>query len=444
MIPWIAAKADHLGARREQQDRVTVLTFPPRRECLVLVSDGVGGMAGGGLASQAVLDVANKLWAAQKTQPVSPRDFLLKLCQLAHREISRIGKEIDEGPRATIAAAYVYGGEACWVHSGDSRVYQFRDSVMVSRTRDHSILQVLVDRGSVKEEEMGTHPDQGKLLQSLGGDEFKVPTIGNGRVGPGDAFLVCSDGFWEHITPKEIGGMFATGPDLPRSLQQHVNLAAKRGGAKADNVSAAAVALVGKRSPADYAALALDFAREHVLILVLVVFMLFGVIVLLLLPAKPPPVRGDQNGQTGTANSNGAPGLGGLGVNSAATPERKIHSDAPAITTPLPGHQDETVDPTQLKKGSGPGGNDASNATSPPAPQSLSTDVKSSEIRPPPASTPPQADPVPVKAPFVGTPPPGATEKALRDKKERDAAAARDAAKRTGGFHKTPGEAVHQ
>src|SRR4051812_48580514 len=102
MTPWIVAKANHLGARREQQDRAAVLTNPRTGECLLVVSDGVGGQEGGALASQAVVDVANKLWVAKNGRPVPPKEFLSRLCQAAHAEIIRIGKQMDVGPRATI------------------------------------------------------------------------------------------------------------------------------------------------------------------------------------------------------------------------------------------------------------------------------------------------------------------------------------------------------
>ncbi len=251
MTPWIFAQAEHLGSRREQQDRHAVLISSRTRECLLIVSDGVGGQEGGAVASQAVVDVAAKLWAAKDGRPVPPKEFLSRLCQTAHAEIVRRGQQLEVGPRATIAAVYLSNGHAIWAHSGDSRVYQFRDGVLVSRTRDHSVLQILVDRGSVREDEMGTHPDQGKLLQSLGGEEYKEPTFGSARTGPGDAFLLCTDGFWEHITPVEAAALVAMGPHMKQGMQKAVAVAAKRGGAKADNVTVAAVAVVGQKGLAE-------------------------------------------------------------------------------------------------------------------------------------------------------------------------------------------------
>lgn len=240
---WNTAKADHVGARADQQDRVEVFSDHEHGEYLILVSDGVGGHAGGALASQSVVNVARLLWDS-RTGSTELRSFLYDLCRKSHDEINRIGVQESVAPRATIAAVFVRREKVGWVHSGDSRVYHFIGKECRGRTRDHSVLQMLVEQKQVKEEDMGTHPDQGVLLQSLGGKDFSEPTIAVKDVASGESYLVCTDGFWERIKREEAGKVVTAGANLQQKLAEAVYEAARRGREKSDNVAAAALAPV--------------------------------------------------------------------------------------------------------------------------------------------------------------------------------------------------------
>jgi serine/threonine protein phosphatase PrpC len=98
---------------------------------------------------------------------------------------------------------YIEDNQAWWAHVGDSRLYHFNRKKLLSRTKDHSIVQLLVDLERISEEEMATHPDQGRLLKGLGGDEPIKPDFGQATLHAGDSLLLCSDGFWEQISPQK-------------------------------------------------------------------------------------------------------------------------------------------------------------------------------------------------------------------------------------------------
>ena len=121
-----------------------------------------------------------------------------------HEAINRAGAEKGLTPRSTCALLFVRNSQAYWAHVGDSRIYRLRDSHLTRLTRDHSVVQMLVDLGKVSEEEMGTHPDQNRLTQSLGGEAAPMPDFGSDGVQPHDAFLICSDGLWEMIPQPEM------------------------------------------------------------------------------------------------------------------------------------------------------------------------------------------------------------------------------------------------
>ena len=182
-----------------------------------------------------------------------------------------------------VAAAVIIEHEAHWLHAGDCRVYHLRGKNILSRTRDDSVVQVLFERGDITEEEMGNHPDQNRLLQSLGGKEAPRPQQGSATLQAGDRILLCSDGLWEFLSKKEIGLLGRPGRiPLEKQLEQAVSKSVLRAGKKADNTSAAVFLL----EPAEEAGLRESErpvrASKKVLLLI-VAWVLFGLAVAIVL-----------------------------------------------------------------------------------------------------------------------------------------------------------------
>lgn len=225
-----------IGSRSEQQDACVSFASPDGKGGFYVVADGVGGQSGGQLASNVIVVEATKRWNGA-IGITEPRSFLLDFAQTSHDQINQIGTETGSRPRATVVALLIRNGQAHWIHSGDSRLYHFRDGKLVERTLDHSVVQILVEQGKLAEDEMGTHPDQGRLLQSLGGEDYETPDYRCVDLAEGDSFLLCTDGFWERATPEELR-QTASNPagwtsGAPRLASQVVS----RGGDKADNLS---------------------------------------------------------------------------------------------------------------------------------------------------------------------------------------------------------------
>ena len=242
--------ADDQGPRDEQQDSSICLSAPDDSTALLVVSDGVGGHSGGRLASQQVISVARKFWDERKGEFPDPHSDLAALSREAHNQIKAIGSREGTSPRATIVALYLTPSHAYWAHSGDSRLYHFQAGEMVGRTEDHSVLQILVAQGLVKEEDMGEHPDQGLLIQSLGGDEYKPTSLGSTEITTNDAFLLCTDGFWERTRVEEMAELlFSIRQQAPALLEQAVKRAVKRNGPNGDNVTVAVALPVAEPVP---------------------------------------------------------------------------------------------------------------------------------------------------------------------------------------------------
>ena len=193
------------GRPRVTIQRWICLSAPEHGTALLVVGDGVGGHGGGRIASQKVTELARELWDERHGIMPDPARDLVTFCRKAHDQINEEGAKRGLSPRTTIVALYLTPARAYWVHSGDTRLYRFRAGQLLERTEDHSVLQILVKRGMVAEKDMGTHPDQGMLLQSLGGEEYRPPAHGMADVFSEDGFLLCTDGFWERTKPRRDG-----------------------------------------------------------------------------------------------------------------------------------------------------------------------------------------------------------------------------------------------
>jgi len=105
--------------------------------------------------------------------------------------------------RATVAVLVLdqASGSALWGHVGDSRIYCFRNGGLFRQTRDHSVVQGLLDMGAGDPSWLRSHPQRNILLAALGSEDEFNPAVEEWplSVHDGDAFLLCSDGLWEYV-----------------------------------------------------------------------------------------------------------------------------------------------------------------------------------------------------------------------------------------------------
>lgn len=235
-MAWRFGISSDIGGREEQQDRAELIAADGGDAFLVVLADGMGGHHGGALAAQAVVDASRHLFASHGL--ADPMADLEAHCLVAHRAIAGLDDGEEPPPGSTCVLLYLSGDEAYWAHVGDSRLYHFRNGRLLSRTRDHSLVQLLVDRGELAEEEMATSPLQNQLYMRLGGDEAPKPELGSAEVQKGDAFMLCSDGFWEVVGEDEVGAVL-TDDDLEAAVARLVDTARGRGGEHGDNITVA-------------------------------------------------------------------------------------------------------------------------------------------------------------------------------------------------------------
>lgn len=208
------ARVSALGDRQDNQDRAAVVVAD--EAALMLVFDGMGGHSDGARAAEIGLKTVQDLFASARLPIFDPQGFLYTALARAHDEVVSIGAElpVDFRPRATCAICLIQESGSYWGHIGDSRIYHMRDGRVLSRSRDHSHVEVLVQEGAITEEEAQDHPMRNFVECCIGGDA-PVPDMSITRkkpLNPGDVLLACSDGLWSGISDEEMARL-ATRPD---------------------------------------------------------------------------------------------------------------------------------------------------------------------------------------------------------------------------------------
>jgi serine/threonine protein phosphatase PrpC len=237
--------AQHQGDRKEQQDRIAIVSH--RRApgvCMAVVADGMGGHTGGAQAAAQVIhstSLAFQEWGIRN----DARQLIDDCLQEAHSVI-KASRFIDEkDPRSTAVVLILLPDGSCmWAHCGDSRLYCFRGERLLFRTADHSYVEHLVRTGKITPEMVETHPKRNILLTSLGGAEDPQIDYGsmkeNLQTRPllGDSFLLCSDGLWGYFKDAELGQIISSLSAREASAKL-IEIARERGEGYGDNISLA-------------------------------------------------------------------------------------------------------------------------------------------------------------------------------------------------------------
>ncbi len=216
------------GQRRHNEDRWTA---DPSLG-LYLVADGMGGAVAGELAAQWVVDSLPPLLRRQLrslrdlADPRAAerlREALLTVNAQVHAESQK--HPYMEGMGAAVVCAVVWEKQALIGHLGDSRAYLLHDGALEQLTRDHSTVQVLVDRGEITLAEAATHDASGKLTQFVGMGQDALPMLCLRDVARGDLLLLCSDGLTSTLGDAEMEGILQLKVPLPQRCQLLIDTA---------------------------------------------------------------------------------------------------------------------------------------------------------------------------------------------------------------------------
>ena len=200
-------------------------------EILAMVADGMGGHASGEVASRMAVEIIQEVYSKERVDQ-EVLDALKSAFEVANFSILQKSLEQDElNGMGTTATVLIIKGDQTFVgHMGDSRVYLFRDSSVTQLTRDHSMVNRLVEQGVLSKEEASRHPQRNVIYKALGVNrDADLDLIGPMSVQGHDSFLLCSDGLTNLVTDEEMLEMVKK--EKPqKACTKLVQLANKRGG----------------------------------------------------------------------------------------------------------------------------------------------------------------------------------------------------------------------
>ncbi|MGY1805883.1 PP2C family protein-serine/threonine phosphatase [Blastococcus sp. SYSU D00669] len=237
-LSWGAAS--HPGQRAENQDRF--LVAPP----VFAVADGMGGHAAGSEASARAVARLTELASG----PALDVDTISAALEQADKDIMALGESYDamSRPGTTVAGVALTerDGAVGWLvfHVGDSRIYHWTpDSGLQQISKDHSVVQALVDAGAISEERALTHPQRHMVTKALGFGDRGGADYEFLPITPGERFLMCSDGLTGELGDTRIAELMANEHDDQRLAEQLVASAVEPGAQ--DNVTVVIVRAPG-------------------------------------------------------------------------------------------------------------------------------------------------------------------------------------------------------
>ena len=176
---------------------------------LVAVADGMGGHAGGEVASKIAITSVKDLSEVLNDTGLdleSREDLLLNISFSIDHEIAEVARDDRslQGMGTTLTALHLNGDRVELLHIGDSRCYQWNGKKLVQLSYDHTVMQELLDQGRLTAEEVINHPQRSLLTQALIGDSGIDPILNLFEAKVGDQFLLCSDGLSSVLSDHEI------------------------------------------------------------------------------------------------------------------------------------------------------------------------------------------------------------------------------------------------
>jgi protein phosphatase len=229
MLHFAYGAASHAGLVREHNEDAGFAG-----PYLQLVADGVGGAAAGEVASATTTYVVTAL--AMGRPHLDGATLLTQAVAAAHRELQR-GTRDDEarqGMATTLTAVLARDDRVTLVHVGDSRAYLLRAGELGRLSTDQTLVQLLIDHGDLRPDQVPAHPFRNVVLRSVNADEAVEPALEELDLVAGDRLLLCSDGLTDFVPESDIVGALAVA-DPDEAARSLVDLALAAGGR--DNVT---------------------------------------------------------------------------------------------------------------------------------------------------------------------------------------------------------------
>lgn len=227
----------HRGAVRQQnQDAYAAKTMDDGR-IIALVCDGMGGARAGNVASTMAVELFMEQFCREEPH-AGEEERMQRAADRANREIFQRSVEDEDctGMGTTIVAALAGEREAVILNEGDSRAYHVNEEGIVLVTRDHSLVEDLVERGELTREQARSHPNKNLITRALGAEPVLMADCFRQPMAPGDYLLLCSDGLSNLVNEQEMLYEVIHGGPADSCCQRLLDIALGRGAP--DNVTA--------------------------------------------------------------------------------------------------------------------------------------------------------------------------------------------------------------
>ena len=228
------------GCVRSQNQDAYQIAQLDRNSLLCVVCDGMGGAKSGNIASTLAVDVfvqeVRRFWMANSTQE-KINQMLQSAVKLANFTVYDQAKQFEEfdGMGTTLVAVLIRGRKATVVNVGDSRMYLANDDGIRQITRDHSLVQMMVDRGELTSEQAKSYPGKNYITRAVGTEAIITYDLFHLDVAKGDYLLLCSDGLSNVMDDQEILFEIVHGVKKQNCCKRLLDIAKTRGAP--DNVT---------------------------------------------------------------------------------------------------------------------------------------------------------------------------------------------------------------
>ena len=228
------------GCVRQQNQDAFHMEQLDRNTLLCIVCDGMGGAKSGNIASSLAVDVfvqeVKRTWTSSMTQE-KINQMLHSAVKLANFTVFDQAQQFEEfdGMGTTLVAVLLKNRHATVVHVGDSRAYRVNSEGIWQMTRDHSLVQMMVERGELTQEMARTYPGKNFITRAIGTEPIVVCDISNLELSRGEFLLLCSDGLSNVLDDQEILFEVVHGMNREDCCQRLLEIAKNRGAP--DNVT---------------------------------------------------------------------------------------------------------------------------------------------------------------------------------------------------------------
>ncbi len=216
---------------------------------LLAIADGMGGHAAGEVASAVAISAIAPLDRQNLTSSEEMLDALASAVASARDTLHDMSESDPavEGMGTTLTALLWAGAQVAVCHIGDSRAYLLRDGDLYQITRDHTLIQSLVDEGRLSPAAAANHPQRSLIMRALQGSTDADPDLAMHEALLGDRYLLCSDGLTDVVEDQALHEVLSTIPDADQAVNQLIALAIRNGGP--DNITCIVADVVDSAGP---------------------------------------------------------------------------------------------------------------------------------------------------------------------------------------------------